>query len=56
MDASPGTVLEVFEGELRIATGDGALLILELQGASGKRMGIKDFLRGHLIPPGTCFR
>ena len=49
----PGTVLRGFDDELRIATGNGILLILEIQGASGKRMGIKDFLRGHPISPGT---
>ena len=50
---SPGTVLQGFPDELRIATAQGALLIEELQGASGKRLLIKDFLRGHPIPPGV---
>jgi methionyl-tRNA formyltransferase len=54
-DALPGTAIRGFDDELRIATGDGALLILEIQGSSGKRMGIKDFLRGHPISPGTRF-
>ena len=49
----PGTVLKGFPDELRIATAKGALLIEELQGASGKRLLIKDFLRGHPIPPGV---
>jgi methionyl-tRNA formyltransferase len=49
----PGTVLKGFPDELRIATAQGALLIEELQGASGKRLLIKDFLRGHQIPPGS---
>ena len=49
----PGTVLQGFPDELRIATAQGALLIEELQGASGKRLLIKDFLRGHQIPPGS---
>ena len=48
----PGTVLQGFADELRVATGRGALCIEELQGASGKRLAIKDFLRGHHIPPG----
>ncbi len=48
----PGTVLPGFADELRVATGRGALCIEELQGASGKRLAIKDFLRGHNIPPG----
>jgi methionyl-tRNA formyltransferase len=52
--ASPGLVLKGFENELRVATGDGgALGILEIQGASGKRMKIRDFLLGNRIPPGA---
>jgi methionyl-tRNA formyltransferase len=49
----PGRVLAGFPDELRVATGDGALSIREIQGASGKRLTIKEFLRGHPIPPGT---
>ena len=49
----PGTVLVGFPDELRVATGDGVLSIREIQGASGKRLTIKEFLRGHKIPPGT---
>jgi len=49
----PGTVVEGFPDELRVATGEGALLIREIQGASGKRLTIKEFLRGHPIQPGT---
>ncbi len=52
---TPGTVLDGFENELRVATGDGAVSILELQGASGKRMDIQAFLRGTTLPPGTVF-
>jgi methionyl-tRNA formyltransferase len=50
--AAPGTVLRAFPDELRIATGKGALSILQIQGASGKRLTIKDFLRGYHLPPG----
>ena len=52
---SPGTVIRGFEGELRVQTGKDALMILEIQGSSGKRMGIENYLRGHSIPPGTQF-
>jgi len=51
----PGTVLKGFPDELRVATGDGVLSIRQVQGASGKRLAIKEFLRGHLIKPGTVF-
>ena len=51
----PGTVLKGFPDELRIAAATGALSIEEIQGASGKRLSIKDFLRGHPITPGAVF-
>jgi len=53
--AIPGTVIAGFSNELRVVTGDGALAIIEIQGASGKRMHIGDFLRGAAIPTGTVF-
>jgi methionyl-tRNA formyltransferase len=50
---SPGTILKGFPDELRIATAKEALSIKEIQGASGKRLSVSDFLRGHPIIPGT---
>jgi methionyl-tRNA formyltransferase len=50
---APGTVLVSFPDELRIATGEGVLLIHEIQGASGKCLCTKDFLCGCTIEPGT---
>lgn len=55
VSAPPGSVLKSFPGELRIATGKGILSILEIQSASGKRLPIQDFLRGHDFPTGTIF-
>jgi len=52
-DASPGTVVKGFPDELWISTGKGVLSIMELQGESGKRLLIKDFLRGYQLLPGT---
>ena len=52
-EASPGTVIKGFPDELWISTGKGVLSILELQSESGKRLLIKDFLRGYKLPPGT---
>ncbi len=49
---APGTVVPGFPDELRIATGDGELAILEIQSASGKRLSIKQFLNGTCIAPG----
>lgn len=48
----PGTVVRGFSEEIRVATRGGALTILELQSASGKRLAVSDFLRGHPIPVG----
>ncbi len=49
----PGTVLPGFADELRVAAGQGQISIIELQGASGKRLPVKEFLHGHPIAPGT---
>jgi methionyl-tRNA formyltransferase len=51
--ASPGTVIKGFPDELWISTGKGVLSIIELQGESGKRLLVKNFLRGYKLPPGT---
>lgn len=56
VDASPGTVVSSFSGELRVATGDQALSILELQEASGKRLPIRDYLIGKQVAAGTVLR
>jgi len=50
----PGTILECMPGELHIATGKAALAISEIQGKSGKRLPIDDFLCGCRLPDGTC--
>ncbi len=50
----PGTILECFPGELRVATGQAALAIQEIQGESGKRLPIDDFLCGCRLPDGMC--
>ena len=50
---APGTVIQGFADELRVATGQGALSLLAIQGAAGKRLAVKEFLRGCCIPPGT---
>lgn len=53
VSAPAGTILETFPDELTVATGKGALSILEIQGPSGKRLTSADFLRGYQLPPGT---
>jgi methionyl-tRNA formyltransferase len=50
---TPGTVIKRFPGELCVATGKGVLSVIDIQGESGKRLLVEDFLRGYKIPPGT---
>jgi methionyl-tRNA formyltransferase len=53
-EAAPaGTIIKSFPDELVVATGKGALSILVIQGPSGKRLAIADFLRGYQLPPGS---
>lgn len=51
----PGTILEGNKNELLVATGSGVVSILEIQGASGKRLKAEDFLRGFQVKPGDSF-
>ena len=51
--APAGTILKGFPDEFVVATGKGALSIFEIQGPSGKRLRIADFLRGYQLEPGT---
>jgi len=51
----PGTAARGFSHELRVATKDGFLLLLDVQAASCKRLPIDQFLRGCQIPVGTIF-
>jgi len=52
-DLPPGTVARGFSHELRVATLDGFLLLLEVQLESCKRLPIDQFLCGCQMPPGT---
>lgn len=51
----PGTVLESTPGTLVIQAGSGAMSVREIQGESGKRLSIGDFLRGFPVPKGSRF-
>jgi methionyl-tRNA formyltransferase len=53
--AAPGTIVQGFADELSVATGDGVLSVLEIQGASGKRLAVRDFLCGCDLCPGNVF-
>jgi methionyl-tRNA formyltransferase len=49
----PGTVIKRFPDELCVAAGKGALSVIEIQGESGKRLLIKEFLQVYKIASGT---
>jgi len=51
---SPGQVLRS-EPDLVVACGEGALQLLELQRAGGKRLEAEQFLRGRALAPGARF-
>ncbi len=46
-DTMPGTIIEHQYNEIRVASGDGIVNILELMGKSGKRLKAEEFLRGN---------
>ena len=50
--AVPGQVLAVEPQGIRVMTGDGVLVLDELQRAGGKRLPAADFLRGFALTPG----
>ncbi len=50
--AAPGTVLLADADGIVVATGDGALRLLELQRAGGKRLAAASFLTGAALQPG----
>jgi len=50
--AVPGQVLAVAADGIRVQTGDGVLVLTELQRAGGKRLPAADFLRGFVLSPG----
>ncbi len=51
----PGVILPRSSDELWVATGEGLLDIMEIQGFKGKRLPVKDFLHGAALEPGTAF-
>lgn len=53
-DGVPGTVLAVDKHGIVIACGEGALRLIELQKAGGKRLSAAQFLAGTPILPGHC--
>ena len=54
-ETTPGTVIAVAPGGIAVATGDGVVMLTELQRAGGKRLPAADFLRGVNIEAGQVF-
>jgi methionyl-tRNA formyltransferase len=52
---APGEILRVDAGGLRVACGEGALVVTELQRSGGKRLPTAEFLRGFPLSAGECF-
>jgi methionyl-tRNA formyltransferase len=50
---TPGVVREADRDRLVVDAGEGAVELLEVQPASGRRMPVADYLRGHPLAPGT---
>ncbi len=50
-----GRILDVGRGGIVVACGEGALRLIELQKAGGKRLPAADFLRGFTLKPGQRF-
>ncbi len=53
--AVPGQVLAAGPEGIRVMTGDGVLVLAELQRSGGKRLPVADFLRGFPVAPGQVF-
>ncbi len=51
----PGVIFRCDRQGIHVATGQGSLVVLELMGASGKRLKADEFLRGHAITPPLRF-
>lgn len=54
-DGEFGQVLSVDDQAIVVACGSGAYAITQLQRAGGRRMEVRDFLRGHPLRPGARF-
>jgi methionyl-tRNA formyltransferase len=52
---APGEVLSSSDEDVVVACGEGALALAELQRAGARRLGARDFLRGHPLEPGSRF-
>ncbi len=54
-DRPPGTVIKSDPHHLHVAAGGSIIAIKEIQGASGRRLPVQEFLRGNPIPENSIF-
>jgi methionyl-tRNA formyltransferase len=54
-EAPPGGVVTARGDQLRIAAGQGSLLVAEIQAEGGRPMTAREFLAGHRLAPGDVF-
>lgn len=54
-DAAPGTIIDVTKQALQVATGDGVLILKEIQPANSKRLTVAQYLAGHRVAVGQRF-
>ena len=55
-DGRPGQILQVNDEGIDVACGEGTLRLTELQRPGGKRLPVREFLRGHALQPDQRFR
>jgi methionyl-tRNA formyltransferase len=54
-DATPGQIIAVAPEGLAVATGDAVVQITQVQRPGGKRMAVRDFVRGADLTAGQIF-
>lgn len=54
-DVVPGTIIEVTKQSIHVATGDGVLVLKEIQPSNSKRLTVAQYLAGHRVSAGQRF-
>lgn len=51
----PGTIIDIDKVGIHVRTGDGSIIICEVQAEAGKRMAVEAYCRGHKVQAGERF-
>lgn len=54
-DVAPGTMIEVTKQSIQVATGDGVVVLREIQPPNSKRLTVAQYLAGHRVSVGQRF-